>query len=144
MPEEPTQRGTPAEQETYWEVKRHYDLSREDLETRYIDWNKKDELFRSHIDEEGWPYQAQVFDPRVFTAIFEKSARLLAKKPKGRLVPREGGDALGAKSNNSILERKVAALLSATFWSNTSALSISFLIPSGARHKRDPRCVFAL
>ena len=97
-------RGTPEEREIYWQVKRHYDLSREDLETRYTDWNKKDELFRSHINEKGWPYSAMVFDPRVFTAIFEKSARLLANKPKGRLVPREGGDALGAKINNALLD----------------------------------------
>lgn len=104
MPKEELIRGTPEEREVYWQVKRHYDLSREDLETRYSDWNKKDELFRSHINEEGWPYSAMVFDPRVFTVIFEKSARLLANKPKGRLVPREGGDALGAKINNSILD----------------------------------------
>jgi hypothetical protein len=97
-------KGTPQEQKTYWEVKRHYDMSREDLDVRMSDWNKKDELFRSHINEEGWPYSAMVFDPRVFTAIFEKSARLLANKPKGRMVPREGGDALGAKINNALLD----------------------------------------
>jgi hypothetical protein len=104
MPEEQVIRGTPKERETYWEVKRHYDMSREDLDTRYSDWSKKDELFRSHINESGWPYSAMVFDPRVFTSIFEKSARLMANKPKGRLVPREGGDVLGAKINNSILD----------------------------------------
>lgn len=104
MPEENILRGTPEEREIYWQVKRHYDLSREDLEARYKDWNKKDELFRSHINEAGWPYSAMVFDPRVFTAIFEKSARLLANKPKGRMVPREGGDVLGAKINNAILD----------------------------------------
>src|SRR3990167_8639732 len=104
MPEEIIVRGTPEEREMYWQVKRHYDMSREDLETRYIDWNKKDELFRSHINEKGWPYSAMVFDPRVFTAIFEKSARLLANKPKGRLIPREGGDVLGAKINNALLD----------------------------------------
>lgn len=102
--QEPVVRGTPQEQEAYWEVKRHYDLSREDLETRYTDWNKKDELFRSHINEAGWPYSAMVFDPRTFTAIFEKSARLLANKPKGRLMPREGGDVLGAKISNALLD----------------------------------------
>src|SRR3990167_10112995 len=102
--EEQVVKGTPEQRKAYWEVKRHYDMSRGDLETRYIDWNKKDELFRSHINEEGWPYSAMVFDPRTFTAIFEKSARLLANKPKGRLMPREGGDVLGAKINNSILD----------------------------------------
>lgn len=99
-----TAKGTPQEQKTYWEVKRHYDMSREDLDVRMSDWNRKDELFRSHINEDGWPYSAMVFDPRVFTSIFEKSARLLANKPKGRMVPREGGDALGAKVNNAILD----------------------------------------
>ena len=97
-------RGTPEERETFSAIKRHYDLSREDLETRYTDWNKKDELFRSYINEKGWPYSALVFDPRTFTAIFEKSARLLANKPKGRLIPREGGDVLGAKINNALLD----------------------------------------
>lgn len=60
-------------------------------------------MFRSHISESGWPYSAMVFDPRVFTAIFEKSARFLANKPRGRMVPREGGDAFGARINNELL-----------------------------------------
>jgi hypothetical protein len=96
-------RGTPEEREIYWQVKKHYDLAREDLDARMPDWNKKDELFRSHINEKGWPYQAMVFDPRVFTAIYEKSARLFANKPRGRMIPREGGDVLGAKINNELL-----------------------------------------
>ncbi len=97
-------RGTPGERKQFTEVARHYDTSTADLDTRMKDWNKKDELFRSYIDPVGWPYSAQVFDPRTFTAIFEKSARLLAKKPRGTLIPREGGDVLGAKINNSLLE----------------------------------------
>lgn len=104
MEEQNVIKGTPQEQESYWEVKRHYDLSREDLQARYPDFNKKDELFRSHINEQGWPYSAMVFDPRTFTAIYEKSARLLANKPKGRLIPREGGDVLGSKINNALLD----------------------------------------
>lgn len=104
MPDQLMVRGTPEERERYWEVRRHYDLAREDLDARFSDWNRKDELFRSHINEAGWPYSAMVFDPRTFTAIFEKSARLLANKPKGRLVPREGGDVLGAKINNALLD----------------------------------------
>ena len=102
--EEQMVRGTSQERKTYWEVRRHYDMSRADLDVRIPDWNKKDEMFRSHINEEGWPYSAMVFDPRIFTAIFEKSARLLANKLKGRMEPREGGDALGAKINNSLLD----------------------------------------
>ena len=102
MPEQPV-RGTPQERERFWEVKQHYDIAREDLDARIPDWDKKDELFRSHINEAGWPYASQVFDPRIFTVIFEKSSRLLASKPKGRMLPREGGDAVGAKINSELL-----------------------------------------
>ena len=102
MPEEDI-RGTPEERETYWEVKRHYDLAREDVDARITNWDKADELFRSYINPVGWPYSAQVFDPRTFTAIFEKSARLLANKLRGRMEPREGADVIGAKVNNALL-----------------------------------------
>ncbi len=98
---EPT--GTTDEKNLFSEVYRHYTMAKEDLDVRIKDFNKKDELFRSFIDEKNWPYQSVVFDPRVFTAIYEKTARLLANKPKGRLVPREGGDALGAKICNELL-----------------------------------------
>ena len=101
-------RGTEEEKRAFWECKRHYDMARQDLEARYPDFDRKDELFRSHIPEidnrgQKWPYSAMVFDPRVFTAIFEKSARLLANKPRGRMEPRESGDVLGARINSEIL-----------------------------------------
>src|SRR3990167_2008148 len=96
-------RGTKGEQDLFSEVNDHYSMAREDLDARLPDWKKKDELFRSHIDKDNWPYQSVVFDPRIFTALFEKSSRLLANKPKGRLVPREGGDSLGAKICNELL-----------------------------------------
>lgn len=85
------------------EVTRHYDLALDDLDTRRSDFDNVDELFRSHIDEANWPYSAMIFIPRVFTTIFEKASRLIGGKPKGRLIPREGGDVLGAHINNEIL-----------------------------------------
>jgi hypothetical protein len=96
-------KGTKKEQQTFTDVYRHYEMAQEDLDSRINDWNKKDELFRSYINESDWPYQSIIFDPRTFTAIFEKTSRLLASKPKGRMVPREGGDTLGAKINNELL-----------------------------------------
>ena len=96
-------KGTKSERKTFRDVITHYELARQDLDQRIPDWDKKDELFRSHIDEAKWPYNSVVFDPRVFTAIFEKTARLMANKPRGRMVPREGGDAIGAKINNELL-----------------------------------------
>lgn len=96
-------KGTKEERKLFSEVIRHYEMAREDLDSRREDWDTKDELFRSHIDESNWPYNSVVFDPRVFTAIFEKTARLFANKPRGRMVPREGGDTLGARINNELL-----------------------------------------
>ena len=88
----------------FTEVYRHYVIANQDLTTRRQDWDKKDILFRSFIDETKWPYKAEVFDPRIFTALYEKTARELANKPRGRLIPREGGDALGAQIINELLD----------------------------------------
>lgn len=98
-----TIKGTKQEQAAFSEVYAHYETAKNDLDTRIRDFDKKDNLFRSYIDTTNWPYNAQVFDPRIFTSLYEKTARLLANKPQGRLIPREGGDALGAKINNELL-----------------------------------------
>jgi hypothetical protein len=98
-----TIKGNKQERELFAEKIQHYEMARDDLNVRITDWDRKDELFRSHIDTSDWPYNSVVFDPRTFTAIFEKTSRLLANKPRGRMVPREGGDSLGAKINNELL-----------------------------------------
>lgn len=97
-------RGTKKEIETFHEVDSHYQMAKEDLDARIPDWDNVDELFRSYIDESSWPYNSVVFDPRTFTSVFEKTSRLFAKKPRGRMVPRENGDALGAQINNQLLD----------------------------------------
>lgn len=96
--------GSEEEKRTFTECDAHYTMAKEDLDQRIPDWDKKDELFRSYIDESNHPYNSVVFDPRVFTALFEKTSRLFANKPRGRMVPREGGDALGAHINNELLK----------------------------------------
>jgi hypothetical protein len=95
--------GTKDEQELFHEVHSHYLLAKEDLEVRLTGFDKMDVLFRSHIDESKWPYRSLVFDPRVFTTLYEKTARTFANKPRGRMVPRDGGDVLKASINNEIL-----------------------------------------
>lgn len=97
-------RGTKEEQELFTQKLRHYEMAVQDLSIRLKDFDTKDVLFRSHIEEASWPYRAQVFDPRTFTALYEKTARIMANKPRGRLVPREGGDSLGAQINNALLD----------------------------------------
>lgn len=103
MPEVVPISGTKEEQQIFTDVYGHYDIAKQDLETRIKDFDKKDILFRSHINESSWPYRSLVFDPRVFTTIYEKTARILANKPRGRMIPREGGDVLKAKICNEIL-----------------------------------------
>ena len=94
---------TTKETSLFTECKRHYDMSNEDLDTRKDSFDTADELFRSYIDEDNWPYSSLIFIPKVFTSIFEKTSRLIGNKPKGRLIPREGGDVMGAKINNELL-----------------------------------------
>ena len=96
--------GTPEERQTFSEAYRHYSMSTTDLHRRMVDWDTKDVLFRNYINETSWPYRSMVTDPRIFTIITEKTARILANKPEGRLIPREGADILKAKINNELLQ----------------------------------------
>lgn len=99
------------EGQVFKEVKQHHDIGFQETDNRAvgknrigtISFNEADELFRSYIDENNWPYDALLFDPRIFTFIFEKTSRLISNKPKGKLIPREGSDSLGARINNELL-----------------------------------------
>lgn len=98
--------------DTFSEVMQHYQSGFDETDRRRtgrgragsISFDEADELFRSWIDEKKWPYQALIFDPRVFTFIFEKASRLLGNQLRGNLVPREGGDVIGAAVNNEMLQ----------------------------------------
>lgn len=100
------------EEDIFREVKNHSDIGFQETDRRAtgrnqigtISFDEADELFRSWIDENNWPYDALLFDPRIFTFIFEKTSRLIANKPKAHLVPREGADVMSAKINNALLD----------------------------------------
>lgn len=100
------------EEQIFGEVKHHAEIGFQETDRRAwgnnrigaISFNEADELFRSWIDENKWPYDALLFDPRVFTFIFEKTSRLISNKPQGKLIPREGSDILAAKVNGSLLD----------------------------------------
>ncbi len=100
------------EEQIFFEVNHHNSIGFDETERRStgigrvgsISFDEADELFRSYIDEENWPYDALLFDPRIFTFIFEKTSRLIASKPRAHLIPREGSDVLGAKVNNILLD----------------------------------------
>jgi hypothetical protein len=98
--------GTPQEQKRFTECNSHYTLAKQDLLQRIQRKNgfdDADKMYASWLDESNWPYKSMMFDPRPYTVILEKTARLIGSKPKGRLVPREGGDTLGAYVNNALL-----------------------------------------
>lgn len=99
-------KGTDEEIKLFKQVNDHYKIAKKDLETRITRKNgfdDADKMFASHIDESNWPYRSLMFDPIPYTVILEKNGRLVGAKPKGRLVPREGGDSLGAMINNELL-----------------------------------------
>ena len=80
-------KGNKIEREIFTDVHRHYLLSKQDLETRITrknGFNDADKMFASYIDSGEWPYKAMVFDPRPYTVIIEKTARLIGSKPKGQ------------------------------------------------------------
>ena len=113
--------GTKPEQELFKDVHNHYMISKQDLEirmTRKNGFNDADKMFASYIDPSNWPYKSMIFDPRPYTIITEKTARLIGSKPKGRLVPREGGDSLGSVVNNELLSFQ---------WDDNSRLGESML-----------------
>lgn len=99
------------DEKVFQEVKQHHDIGFQETDRRAtgknrigtISFDEADELFRSYIDEQKWPYDALLFDPRVFTFIFEKTSRLISNKPKGTLIPRQGSNVLGARINNELL-----------------------------------------
>lgn len=88
------------------EVMSHYDQWTQDRDIRKNRKNGWDDITAAYWGKlpKDWPYNTKVVDPRIRTSIIEKNARLLNSKLRGRLVPREGGDILGAKINNAILD----------------------------------------
>lgn len=103
--------GTEQENNLFGELIRHYQDGFNETDKRRtgrgrigsISFDEADELYRSWIDEKNWPYDALIFDPRIFTLITEKTSRLFANKLRGRLHPREGGDVMAAYINNELL-----------------------------------------
>ena len=101
----------PSLEDFFSDLNRHYSKGFDETDKRRtgrgrigsITFDEADELFRSWLDEKKWPYDALLFDPRVFTFIIEKTSRLLGSRLRGELVPREGADMLGAKINNALL-----------------------------------------
>jgi len=88
------------------EVDQHYQMWTQDNDkrlTRKGGWNDITDAYYGKLPDD-WPYITKIVDPRIRTSLIEKNARLINNKLRGRLVPREGSDILGAKINNSLLD----------------------------------------
>lgn len=97
---------TAQEEDIYIQVDEHYQQWVEDNDTRRTRPNGWDDVTDAYWGRlpSDWPYLSKVIDPRIRTSLLEKNARLLNSKLRGRLVPREGGDVLGARIHNAILD----------------------------------------
>jgi hypothetical protein len=88
------------------EVLEHYEDWNEDNQkrlTRHNGWNEITDAYLGVLPED-WPYMTRIVDPKIRTTLIEKNSRLLNAKLRGRLVPREGGDTIGALLNNAVLD----------------------------------------
>ena len=83
-----------------------YNRGTQDMDTRRTRRNGWNDIISSYMGKlpANWPYMSMVTDPRIRTAILEKTARLLNSKLQGRVVPREGGDIIKAKIQNALLD----------------------------------------
>lgn len=88
------------------EVEQHYQQWTDDNNkrmTRHNGWNDITDAYWGVLPKD-WPYISRVVDPIIRTTMVEKNARIINNKLRGRLVPREGGDMMGAAVNNAILD----------------------------------------
>jgi hypothetical protein len=95
-----------ADSKLYNIIDDHYQMWTEDNEKRMHrdnGWNDITDAYYGKLGDD-WPYNSRVVDPRLSTTLIEKNSRLLNSKLRGRLVPREGGDAIKARINNAILD----------------------------------------
>ncbi len=88
------------------EVQDHYQEWNDDNEhrrTREGGWDDVTESYWGKLPED-WPFISRTNDPRIRTSLIEKNARLTKNRLKGKVLPREGGDILKARINNTLIE----------------------------------------
>jgi len=144
--------GSDKQDKTYNEIDTHYQDWNDDNETRMHrdnGWNDVTDAYYGRLGDD-WPYNSRVVNPLISTTLIEKNARLLNSKLRGRLVPREGGDAVKARINNAILDfqwdnaQKGGSMLSkwAMMDSDTRLYSSKFALVKWHVQKVDGKIVF--
>ena len=84
-------------------VGRHYTDAKNVLDVQVPKFSRRIDLYRGHIDTSKWPYRSRVFDPRISTIIDNKTSRVFAQPPRGKVHPREGADVASAYVVNELL-----------------------------------------
>lgn len=101
------QKSTTDYQELLASVRDHFDEAKAVLNTRAYHktqgFNEYDNLYRSWIDPTKWPFNAKIFIPLSFKALYSKDTRLITGKIKGKLVAGEYGSELGARIGTELL-----------------------------------------
>lgn len=110
------------------EVMQHYQWWTDDNQTRKtrpdIGWDEITKAYYGRLPDD-WPFISRTTDPRIRTTLLEKNARLTNRPMRGKVAPREGGDIVKARINNSLIYYQWDA---ANFGgSMTSKISISDL-----------------
>ena len=84
----------------------HYTRGVQDMDTRRTRKNGWNDIVNAYMSKlpANWPFNSVTTDPRIRTSILEKTARLLNSKLQGRVIPREGGDAIKARIQNALLD----------------------------------------
>jgi len=96
-----------AYQELLSSVRDHFDEAKAELTVRSNHktqgFDEYDNLYRSWIDSSKWPFNAKIFIPLSFKAIYSKDTRLITGKIRGKLIAGEYGSELGARIGTELL-----------------------------------------
>lgn len=97
----------PSYQDYLQEVEAHYNEASAELNIRATHktqgFDEYDNLYRSYISPDKWPFNSKIFIPLSFKSIYNKDTRLITGKVKGKLVAGNYGNELGAKIGTELL-----------------------------------------
>lgn len=89
------------------QVSYNFTKAKAELETRVTHktqgFDEYDNLYRSHINKDKWPFNSRIFIPLSFTSLFAKGTRLITGKMKGKMSATQYGSELGARIGTELL-----------------------------------------
>lgn len=67
------------------------------IQDKRTGYDTMDKLYNTYLDPAKWPYSVKLATPRGFTAVYNKTTRMIGGRFTGRVEGQEMGDDLGAK-----------------------------------------------